>query len=108
MERFATVPLLLIDFGIRKLPMTAAEGLLEIVVRRYERASTLLISNRPCRRLGRCGGGGSNARPNPGPRACAQVRPAELAHRRVSCGRLAAPRLPAAGSALRSGLHRLP
>jgi len=27
--------------------MTAAEDLLKIVMRRYERASTLLISNRP-------------------------------------------------------------
>ena len=44
----ATVPLLIIDdFGMRKLPLTAAEDLLEIVMRRYERASTLLTSNRP-------------------------------------------------------------
>jgi DNA replication protein DnaC len=35
------------DFGMRKLPQTAAEDLLEIVMRRYERASTLLTSNRP-------------------------------------------------------------
>jgi DNA replication protein DnaC len=48
MESLATVPLLIIDdFGMRKLPMTAAEDLLEIVMRRYERASTLLTSNRP-------------------------------------------------------------
>ena len=33
--------------GMRKLPMMAAEELLEIVMRRYERASTLLTSNRP-------------------------------------------------------------
>jgi DNA replication protein DnaC len=47
MESLATVPLLIIDdFGMRKLPMTAAEDLLEIVMRRYERASTLLTSNR--------------------------------------------------------------
>ena len=32
---------------MRKLPLTAAEDLLEIVMRRYERASTLLTSNRP-------------------------------------------------------------
>jgi DNA replication protein DnaC len=44
----ATVPLLIIDdFGMRKLPHTAAEDLLEIVMRRYERFSTLLTSNRP-------------------------------------------------------------
>jgi DNA replication protein DnaC len=32
---------------MRKLPHTAAEDLLEVVMRRYERASTLLTSNRP-------------------------------------------------------------
>src|SRR5437016_13076933 len=43
MELFATVPLLIIDdLGMRKLPSTAAEDLLEIVMRRYERTSTLL------------------------------------------------------------------
>jgi DNA replication protein DnaC len=48
MESVTTVPLLIIgDFGMRKLPQTAAEDLLEIIMRRYERASTLLTSNRP-------------------------------------------------------------
>jgi DNA replication protein DnaC len=48
MESVAGVPLLIIDdFGMRKLPHTAAEDLLEIVMRRYERASTLPTSNRP-------------------------------------------------------------
>jgi DNA replication protein DnaC len=48
MESMASVPLLIIDdFGMRKLPHTAAEDLLEIIMRRYERASTLLTSNRP-------------------------------------------------------------
>jgi DNA replication protein DnaC len=48
MELLTTVPLLIIDdFGMRKLPLTAAEDLLEIVMRRYERASTVLTSNRP-------------------------------------------------------------
>jgi DNA replication protein DnaC len=43
-----TVPLLIIDdLGMRKLPHTAAEDLLEIIMRRYERTSTLLTSNRP-------------------------------------------------------------
>ena len=43
-----SVPLLIIDdLGMRKLPHTAAEDLLELVMRRYERASTLLTSNRP-------------------------------------------------------------
>lgn len=50
-ERFvelASVPLLVIDdLGMRKLPATAAEDLLELVMRRYERASTLITSNRP-------------------------------------------------------------
>lgn len=48
MESVATVPLLILDdFGMRKLPLTAAEDLLEIIMRRYERVSTLLTSNRP-------------------------------------------------------------
>jgi DNA replication protein DnaC len=48
MAELAVVSLLIIDdFGMRKLPLTAAEDLLEIVMRRYERASTLLTSNRP-------------------------------------------------------------
>jgi DNA replication protein DnaC len=43
-----SVPLLIIDdLGMRKLPPTAAEDLLEIIMRRYERASTILTSNRP-------------------------------------------------------------
>jgi DNA replication protein DnaC len=48
MELLASVPLLIIDdLGMRKLAPTAAEELLEIVMRRHERASTLLTSNRP-------------------------------------------------------------
>src|ERR1700733_6800425 len=48
MDSLTVVPLLIIDdFGMRKLPLTAAEDLLEIIMRRYERASTLLTSNRP-------------------------------------------------------------
>jgi DNA replication protein DnaC len=48
MDLLATVPLLIIDdLGMRKLPATAAEDLLEIVMRRYERASTVVTSNRP-------------------------------------------------------------
>jgi DNA replication protein DnaC len=44
----AAVPLLIIDdLCMRKLPHTAAEDLLELVMRRHERASTLLTSNRP-------------------------------------------------------------
>jgi DNA replication protein DnaC len=42
------VPLLIIDdLGMRKLPHTAAEDLLGIIMRRYERFSTVLTSNRP-------------------------------------------------------------
>jgi DNA replication protein DnaC len=48
LTELATVPLLVIDdLGMRKLPHTAAEDLLELIMRRYERASTLLTSNRP-------------------------------------------------------------
>lgn len=54
MESISTVALLIMDdFGMRKLPQTAAEDLLEIVMRRYERASTLLTSNRPVDDWGR-------------------------------------------------------
>ena len=48
MQDLESVPLLIIDdLGMRKLPPTAAEDLLEIIMRRYERASTILTSNRP-------------------------------------------------------------
>lgn len=48
MLRMATTPLLILDdIGMRKLPASAAEDCLEIVMRRYERASTILTSNRP-------------------------------------------------------------
>jgi DNA replication protein DnaC len=47
-EWLVSMPLLILDdLGMRKLPMTAAEDLLEIIMRRYERASTLVTSNRP-------------------------------------------------------------
>lgn len=45
---FSEVPLLIVDdLGMRKMPANAAEDLLEIVMRRYERTSTILTSNRP-------------------------------------------------------------
>jgi DNA replication protein DnaC len=48
MADLAIVPLLIIDdLGMRKLLHTVAEDLLEVIMRRYERASTLLTSNRP-------------------------------------------------------------
>jgi len=44
----SSVPLLILDdLGMRKLPATAGEDVLEIIMRRYERASTILTSNRP-------------------------------------------------------------
>ena len=48
LSEVAAVDLLIIDdLGMRKLPPTAAEDLLELVMRRYERASTIITSNRP-------------------------------------------------------------
>ena len=48
LAELTAVPLLIIDdLGMRKLPHTAAEDLLELIMRRYERASTLPTSNRP-------------------------------------------------------------
>ena len=47
-ESLVAWPFLIIDdLGMRKLPLTAAEDLLELIMRRYERASTLVTSNRP-------------------------------------------------------------
>jgi len=43
----STVPLMIIDdLGMRQLPRTAAEDLPELIMRRYERASTILTLNR--------------------------------------------------------------
>lgn len=39
--------LVLEDFGMKKLPPSAAEDLLEVFVRRHEQASTLITTNRP-------------------------------------------------------------
>jgi DNA replication protein DnaC len=48
LAELTAVPLLIIDdLGMRKLPHSAAEDLLELIMRRYERASTILTSNRP-------------------------------------------------------------
>jgi DNA replication protein DnaC/transposase len=48
MDTFSSAALLIIDdLGMRRLPHTAAEDLLELVMHRYERTSTLLTSNRP-------------------------------------------------------------
>jgi DNA replication protein DnaC len=85
MQFLVTVPLLIIDdLGMRKLPLTAAEELLEIIMRRYERASTLLTSNRPVedwgKLLGDAAAGERHARPSPPPRPLAQMWSAELAN----------------------------
>jgi DNA replication protein DnaC len=54
LAEMASVPLLLLDdLGMRKLPTTAAEDLLELIMRRYERTSTLITSNRPVEDWGR-------------------------------------------------------
>jgi DNA replication protein DnaC len=46
-ESVCKAPLLIVDdFGMRKLPQTAAGDLLETILPRYERCSTLLTSNR--------------------------------------------------------------
>ena len=79
------VPLLIIDdLGMRKLPHTAAEDLLELVIRRYERASTLLTSNRPVEDWGKLLGDTAAVTalldPPAPSRARAEVRAAELAH----------------------------
>jgi len=48
MNKLSQTPLLIVDdLGMRKLPASAAEDFLEIVMRRYERASTIITSNRP-------------------------------------------------------------
>jgi DNA replication protein DnaC len=48
LHQMSTVPLLILDdLGMRRLPHTAAEDLLELIMRRYERASTVITSNRP-------------------------------------------------------------
>jgi len=48
MEDLGAISLLIIDdLGMRKLPHTAAEDMLELIMRRYERTSTLITSNRP-------------------------------------------------------------
>ncbi|MGH9415029.1 MAG: ATP-binding protein [Terriglobales bacterium] len=57
METLVTVPLPIVDDpGMRRLPASSAEDLLEIVMRRYERASTLLTSNRPVEDWGKLPG----------------------------------------------------
>src|SRR2546425_105541 len=48
LAQVTTVPLLVLDdLGMKRLPHTAAEDLLEIVMRRHQRAPTLITANRP-------------------------------------------------------------
>ena len=48
MKAISAAQLLIVDdLGMRKLPATASEDLLEVIMRRYERASTIVTSNRP-------------------------------------------------------------
>ena len=48
MATLELVPLMIIDdLGMRKLPASAAEDLLELIMRRHNRASTIMTSNRP-------------------------------------------------------------
>lgn len=48
LKDLADVHLLIIDdLGMKRLPHTAAEELLEIIMRRYEKTSTIITSNRP-------------------------------------------------------------
>lgn len=56
------IPLLAIeDLGLRQVPATAAEDLLEVLHRRYQRATTILSSNRPIEDWGAMLGGDSAA-----------------------------------------------
>jgi DNA replication protein DnaC len=81
LESLVTVPLLILDdFGTCKLPLTAAEEVVELIMRRYELASTPVTSNRPVEDWGKLLG---DARPPPSPRTRAEVRPAKLASRAV-------------------------
>lgn len=83
--QITAVPLLLIDdLGMRRLPHTAAEDFLEIVMRRYEKASTLITSNRPAEDWGKLLGDtaavAALARPSAPPCPCPHLRPQKLAH----------------------------
>jgi DNA replication protein DnaC len=89
------VPLFILDDrGLRKLPSTAAEDLLELVMRRYERTRTILTSNRPVDERGKLLGDttavsalpdrlGGRTRTRRRPSSTATVRPRRSALRRA-------------------------
>lgn len=58
----ARLSLLIIDdLGMKKLPASAAEDLLEIVMQRYEKAATIITSNRPMEDWGKMLGDNATA-----------------------------------------------
>src|ERR1700674_6123914 len=83
-ESLATVPLLIIDdFGMRKLPLTAAEsaGDCHAPLRTREYAVDFHpAGGRLGQAVGRYGRRQFYARPTSSPRPCSQVRPAQLAN----------------------------
>jgi DNA replication protein DnaC len=61
-SKMTQVPLLIIeDLGLRRVPDAAAEDLLEILHRRYQKTSTILSSNRPLEDWGAMLGGDTAA-----------------------------------------------
>ena len=73
-----------VRYGSPRLPHAAAEDLLELIMRRYERASTILTSNRPVEDWGKAARGHRRrhrvARPPAPSRPRAQVQTPKLAH----------------------------
>ena len=85
-ESLVTVPLLIIDdLGMRKLSLTAAAKPLENIMRRYERASTMITSNHWWMTGGNCWATAQRYRHARSPAASwprAEMRPTQLAHKR--------------------------
>lgn len=77
-SRLTKIDLLVIeDFGMKRLGPNAAEDLLEVLVRRHERASTVVTTNRPTQGLGRL--------PRRHPRRDCHPRPLSLTPRSSGC-----------------------
>ena len=70
--------LIIDDLGMRKLLPSAADDLLELIMRRYERASTLITSNRPVEDWGKLLGRDRDARSAPSSRTRDQVWTSKL------------------------------